>query len=66
MSRTDTRHWRSCGDEEIAEALASYKGAVQSPLAAILQSLSSLAASIDEGATGRGITRGWRPRYQRD
>ncbi|TBD11644.1 hypothetical protein ELH20_36010 (plasmid) [Rhizobium ruizarguesonis] len=60
----------------MAEALASYKGAVQSPLAAMLQSLSSLAAmlqslsslaaSIDEGATGRGITRGWRPRYQRD
>ncbi|EJC85341.1 hypothetical protein Rleg4DRAFT_7670 [Rhizobium leguminosarum bv. trifolii WSM2297] len=55
-------------DDEIAEVLAYHKGDVQAAIATLLGDIRYLRWQLvlTEGAMGRGITRGWRPSYERD
>ncbi|MBX5082185.1 hypothetical protein HJB56_05215 [Rhizobium lentis] len=55
-------------DEEIAEVLAYHKGDAQAAIATLLGDIRHLRWQLvlTEGAMGRGMTRGWRPSYDRD
>ncbi|MGR9226155.1 hypothetical protein [Rhizobium leguminosarum] len=55
-------------DEEIAEVLSYHRGDAQAAIGTLLNDISHLRWQLvlTEGAMGRGITRGWRPKYDRD
>lgn len=55
-------------DDEIAEVLAYHKGDAQAAIGTLLSDIRHLRWQLilTEGAMGRGITRGWRPSYDRD
>ncbi|MBB2841246.1 UNVERIFIED_ORG: hypothetical protein GGE64_005028 [Rhizobium etli] len=55
-------------DDEIAEVLAYHQGDAQAAIGTLLNDIRHLRWQLvlTEGAMGRGITRGWRPRYDRD
>ncbi|PDV86145.1 hypothetical protein CO652_22080 [Rhizobium sp. H4] len=55
-------------DDEIAEVLAYHQGDSQAAIGTLLNDIRHLRWQLvlTEGAMGRGITRGWRPRYDRD
>ncbi|MBB2721152.1 hypothetical protein EFR00_31100 [Rhizobium sophoriradicis] len=55
-------------DDEIAEVLAYHQGDAQAAIGTLLNDIRHLRWQLvlTEGAMGRGITRGWRPRCDRD
>ncbi|MBX4954284.1 hypothetical protein HJB76_02090 [Rhizobium lentis] len=55
-------------DDEIGEVLAYHKGDAQAAIGTLLADIRHLRWQLvlTEGAMGRGITRGWRPSYDRD
>ncbi|MGO6758808.1 hypothetical protein ACCS42_17160 [Rhizobium ruizarguesonis] len=55
-------------DEEIAEVPSYHRGDAQAAIGALLNDIRHLRWQLvlTEGAMGRGITRGWRPKYDRD
>ncbi|AGS25896.1 hypothetical protein [Rhizobium etli] len=55
-------------DDEIAEVLAYHQGNAQATIGTLLNDIRHLRWQLvlTEGAMGRGITRGWRPSYERD
>ncbi|PDS29249.1 hypothetical protein [Rhizobium phaseoli] len=55
-------------DDEIAEVLAYHKGNAQAAIGTLLGDIRHLRWQLvlTEGAMGRGMTRGWRPTYDRD
>ena len=55
-------------DDEIAEVLAYHQGDAQAAIGTLLNDIRHLRWQLvlTECAMGRGITRGWRPIYDRD
>ncbi|TLX13877.1 MULTISPECIES: hypothetical protein [Rhizobium] len=55
-------------DRELAEVVAYHQGDMEAAIGTLLEHIRHLRQQLAfaEGAMSRGITRGWRPSYDRD